>query len=1083
MEASIRTGICFLALGVLGTVGHAQTPVWGFADLHSHPASFLGFGADDQYGENGLMWGKPAHDFAHSGGCSPGITLGCTGGLDRSTSDLNLDSDLPPCTYSSFPGVGSGFSHNNRAGGDPVTIGTDTQIVSQLDNTSPGWTHEAGGYPNFSTDNAHGWQAALTVDHQLMHIDNIYRAYQGGLRLMFASAVDDEVLSKLWTQGLGAAKPFHDPDFDNNSAAKQLTYITNLASANNTWMQIVKTPREARTAINNNKLAVVLSLEMDSLSLPQIQVLVQQFGVAHVIPVHLADNPAFGGTALYSDIFNGLSNFINNGSPENGKQDSNVSFALSTQVQTLQLFSLGGFSGPLGWAPTPSDPTPGPVQVPGQINTRDLNVPDFLALMEMGLLLDIAHMGQTTASTALRLGLQYNYPLMDSHTGLRCDSPNPSSGFPAVSCQTRYGKIQGPVSTGLSGADQAPNQSCGSPNPPVALATLVNERNLPISQLAIIKKLGGVIGLGEVPHGFQGAQQAQINCTTTASTPFVVPDQTRAGPSVGPAAWVYFQGTGGNQLWKVRADGTQQSQIGCPANCNTTASTPFVVPDPTSGHNWVYFQGTGGNQLWKVRDDGSDLAQIGCPANCLTTASTPFVVPDPTSGHNWVYFQGNDDKLWKVRDDGSPPSNIGANTTASAPFVVPDPTSGHNWVYFQGNGNFGTGNQLWKVRDDGTGQEQIGCNQGNCNTTASTPFVTPPGSDGHSWVYFQGTGNTFRSGNQLWKVRDDGTGQEQIGCNQGNCNTTASTPFVVPDPNGGPNWVYFQGTNGNALWMVRDDGTLQTQLGGNTTASRPFVTPDRWVYFQGTSNLTSQGNALWEAPSVLVDPDPVTTWINGYAQALDLMGGKRVALGTDTNGLSPLIQQDVIPTQYPFTLNFCPPSPTTCLPQQLNQYTFGSRTFNFQTDGIANYGMLPDFIQAASQSRIGFMNGSVAPTAQIAALFNSAEDTIEMWEAAENVVPTLSDYDQTATGILTVDISSATEYGRVTSARTVIVGGTLNIALQNGFVPSVGQTFVIMTAPLVTGTFGTVKGIGINAGEQFVVQYSDTSIVLQVLPL
>ena len=54
--------------------------------------------------------------------------------------------------------------------------------------------------------------------------------------------------------------------------------------------------------------------------------------------------------------------------------------------------------------------------------------------------------------------------------------------------------------------------------------------------------------------------------------------------------------------------------------------------------------------------------------------------------------------------------------------------------------------------------------------------------------------------------------------------STASTPFVVPDPNGGA-WVYFQGTD-NTLWKVRDDGSQQSQIGSNTTASTPFVAPD-----------------------------------------------------------------------------------------------------------------------------------------------------------------------------------------------------------------------------------------------------------------
>ena len=300
-------------------------------------------------------------------------------------------------------------------------------------------------------------------------------------------------------------------------------------------------------------------------------------------------------------------------------------------------------------------------------------------------------------------------------------------------------------------------------------------------------------------------EQSQIGNNTTASTPFVTPD-----PSGG--AWVYFQGTNDNKLWKVRDDGSQQSQIGD----NTTASTPFVVPDPNGGA-WVYFQGTNDNKLWKVRDDGSQQSQIGDN----TTASTPFVVPDPNGGA-WVYFQGtNDNKLWKVRDDGSQQSQIGDNTTASTPFVVPDPNGGA-WVYFQGTND----NKLWKVRDDGSQQSQIGD-----NTTASTPFVTPDG-----WVCFQGTND-----NKLWKVRDDGSQQSQIGDN-----TTASTPFVVPDPNGGA-WVYFQGTNDNKLWKVRDDGSQQSQIGNNTTASTPFVTPDGWVYFQGTDTSLFRGpGTLWK---------------------------------------------------------------------------------------------------------------------------------------------------------------------------------------------------------------------------------------------
>jgi hypothetical protein len=322
----------------------------------------------------------------------------------------------------------------------------------------------------------------------------------------------------------------------------------------------------------------------------------------------------------------------------------------------------------------------------------------------------------------------------------------------------------------------------------------------------------------------------------------------------------------------------------------------------------------------------------------------------------------------------------GKQYTSSMPFVVLDPGGGH-WIYYQRP----VDRALLKIKDDGSKFSQIGT-----NTTASTPFVLRD-ANGRAWVYFQGTDNA------LWKVGDDGNDQHHIGENMpADKQYTASMPWVVREPNG-PASVYYKGTD-NTLWKIRDDGTLKSQIGNNTTASTPFAVPDSmgrasWLYFQGTDN------ALWKTRNGAVDPDPVTTWVNNYTRVLFLMGGKGVALGTDADGLSPLIQQDVIPTQYPFTLNFgCPTAPADCPALPLTPYKVSDkRTFDFQIDGTANYGMLPDFIQAASQKRIGFMDGKIAPTdpslpgGGITALFHSAEDTIAMWEAvttaAANIKP------------------------------------------------------------------------------------------------
>lgn len=261
------------------------------------------------------------------------------------------------------------------------------------------------------------------------------------------------------------------------------------------------------------------------------------------------------------------------------------------------------------------------------------------------------------------------------------------------------------------------------------------------------------------------ASQHQLGGNTTSSTPYVTAD-----------GWVWFQGTD-NKLWKVRTDGSQQSQ----PRGNTTSAAPFVCGDS------VYFRGTD-ETLWRMKTDGSGQEVV----NKNKTSSTPFVTPD-----GWVWFQGTDNKLWKVRIDGSQQSQPRGNTTSSAPFVAGE------WVYFRG-----TDDGLWRMKTDGSSQDVV-----NNNKTSATPFVTPDG-----WVWFRGTDN------KLWKVCSDGTQQSQPGGN-----TTSSAPFVLGA------WVYFRGTD-DKLWQMRTDGSVQYVVNGNKTASTPFATADGWVHFRGTDN-------------------------------------------------------------------------------------------------------------------------------------------------------------------------------------------------------------------------------------------------------
>ncbi|MBY5980824.1 ricin-type beta-trefoil lectin domain protein [Ferrimonas balearica] len=94
-----------------------------------------------------------------------------------------------------------------------------------------------------------------------------------------------------------------------------------------------------------------------------------------------------------------------------------------------------------------------------------------------------------------------------------------------------------------------------------------------------------------------------------------------------------------------------------------------------------------------------------------------------------------------------------------------------------------------------------------------------------------------------------------------------------------------------------------------------------------------------------------------------------VGLGTDMSGLGgqagPRSDSDVDPLLYPFTSEFG---------ITFDRQQSGNRTFDFNQDGMAHYGMLADHIEDVRQQQGG---------AVYEAVMNSAEAYLQMWERAE----------------------------------------------------------------------------------------------------
>lgn len=350
-------------------------PIIGYADLHCHPMAHLGFGG--RIGDRALFWGEP------------------TGPLDQAL----------PCCRSAHEFLQGGL----------VPIFTEPEKKYR-------------GHPDYLD-----WPRHNTIIHQQMYVDAVKRAFHGGLRLMVASAVNNELLADIYH---GRQLP---QAFDEHAIRAQLDGMKTFAAANKSWMEVVRTPGEARAAILAGRLAVVLAIEVDSivggsmrhdgdLDPTAAAATVQKWwdeGARLINPIHLVDN-ALGGTAIFDDRFNLANHYLHAkwGAPRPaeffkvegvgpGSADADVRYLLGVDPASSLLITVYG----KGYPPYAEDHG-----ATGHVNERGLSAAGaaFLeAMMNLGMLIDVEHMSSKALDGTLKLAEARRYPLVSSHTGLR----------------------------------------------------------------------------------------------------------------------------------------------------------------------------------------------------------------------------------------------------------------------------------------------------------------------------------------------------------------------------------------------------------------------------------------------------------------------------------------------------------------------------------------------------------------------------------------------------------------------------------------------------------------------------------------
>jgi len=93
-------------------------------------------------------------------------------------------------------------------------------------------------------------------------------------------------------------------------------------------------------------------------------------------------------------------------------------------------------------------------------------------------------------------------------------------------------------------------------------------------------------------------------------------------------------------------------------------------------------------------------------------------------------------------------------------------------------------------------------------------------------------------------------------------------------------------------------------------------------------------------------------------------------------------------------------------------------------------------------------------------------------------------YSQTSLGSMNIELGGltpGTEYDRLAISGAASLNGWMNVSAINGFVPSLGQTFTVLTAGSVTGAVGPISVFNFPPGLTVSATYNPTSVVLTVV--
>jgi len=321
-----------------------------------------------------------------------------------------------------------------------------------------------------------------------------------------------------------------------------------------------------------------------------------------------------------------------------------------------------------------------------------------------------------------------------------------------------------------------------------------------------------------------------------------------------------------------------------------------------------------------------------------------------------------------------------------------------------------------------------------------------------------GSGNSLTNDNTIEGAGTIGDSNPMPITNDGTIMANKTTPlYVVPNATGFTNNGKLTVSKGSALIINTVGGPFNNLVGGTLTGGAYAVTG----MLELGSAITTNGASV-----TLTGPSAEILNTSTGTNALALVGANT------TKGVLSLQSGQALAT----TTNFSNAGKTTV--GAGSSFTVGGSYT--QTAGTTTVdGTL------TAPTGLDIQKGTLEGKGTLAAAVTSS-GTVIVGDATTKagVLTVTGSYLQQAAGVLDVAIGGTTigsQYSQMPVSNGVSLGGTLTVKLINSFVPTVGETFTILTGSAVTGQFSKVNGSSINSSEHFEVNYTPTAVTLTVV--